>query len=105
MTNRAVVRPLLACASQELQAQMLDRYGPMIGGQDLRRVLGFPSAAAFRQAALRGTLPVPVFVLPNRKGRFALTIEVSAWLRECRDTATLPSDQDDPPRVARRAVT
>ncbi len=100
MTNRDQAGATSEGATQQLLAQLLDRYGPVIGGPDLRRVLGFPSAAALRQAALRGTLPVPVFVLPNRKGRFALTSEVSSWLQERRGTATLPSSEGHRPAVA-----
>ena len=91
MTNRDVARSSLANSPHELHNQLLERYGPLIGGKDLRQALGFPSAAAFRQAALRGTLPVAVFTLPNRKGRFALTGEVSAWLRQRREMAVLPT--------------
>lgn len=79
-----------------LLTQLQDRYGPVIGGQDLRQALGFPSAAAFRQAALRGTLTVPVFSVPNRRGRFALTQEVAAWLYERRRTATSPGGGSSP---------
>lgn len=93
MTVRNVGKAFSAPSMHDLHVQLLDRYGPVIGGQDLRQVLGFPSAAAFRQAALRRTLPVPVFTLPNRKGRYALASEVSAWLSERRGTATLPFDQ------------
>lgn len=55
-------------------------HGPLLNGTALYRALGLPSAAAFRQAASRGQLPVPVFTIPNRRGRFALTRDVAAWL-------------------------
>lgn len=90
MTELRQHRKSTQAPCKDLQAQLFERYGPLLGGQDLRRVLGYPSAAAFRQAALRGALPVPVFNMPNRKGRFALTQEVCAWLLEQRDHATLP---------------
>jgi len=88
--------PATTEAERQLLAQLLERYGPVLGGQDLRQVLGFPSAAAFRQAALRGTLPVPVFSVPNRRGRFALTQEVTAWLFERRRTAIPPGGEPPP---------
>lgn len=69
---------------QILQTQLLERYGPTLSGRDLSQALGFPSPTAFRQAALRGRLPVPVFQVPHRRGRFALTHEVAAWLGKCR---------------------
>jgi len=60
-------------------SDLLAQYGPLISGRDLVRCLGYKSAAAFRQALKRGSLPVPVFELPNRKGKFALTSEVVRW--------------------------
>lgn len=61
---------------EELQA----RFGPLIGGKELALALGFASTTAFRQALRRGNIPVKVFVLPSRKGKFALTRDVSRWL-------------------------
>lgn len=87
MTTRHRREPTTTEAEKQLLAELLERYGPVLGGQNLRQVLGFASAAAFRKAASRGTLPVPVFNVPNRRGRFALTQEVAAWLCERRRTA------------------
>jgi len=63
-----------------LVADMERQYGPLLGGTALYRALGLPSAAAFRQAASREALPVQVFSIPHRRGRFALTREVALWL-------------------------
>lgn len=68
-----------ACNSVEFTE--LDRqFGPLISGQDLVRNLGYNSAAAFRQAHKRGTLPIDVFEIPNRRGKFALTSDIIRWL-------------------------
>ncbi|QOZ83773.1 MULTISPECIES: hypothetical protein [Chromobacterium] len=56
------------------------RHGPLIGGADLAKVLGFNSTAAFRQALHKGNLPIEVFEVQNRKGKYALTKDVSDWL-------------------------
>lgn len=73
---------------QEPERQLLldleAQHGPLLSGPPLYRALGLPSAAAFRQAASRGQLPVPVFTIPNRRGRFALTRDVAAWLANLR---------------------
>ena len=66
--------------ASQLVADMERQYGPLLGGTDLYRALGLPSAAAFRQAASRDALPVQVFSIPHRRGRFALTREVAVWL-------------------------
>ena len=54
--------------------------GPLISGEDLWRTLGFKNSAAFRQAKSNGRLEVRVFSLPNRRGTFAFTKDVTEWL-------------------------
>ena len=61
--------------------------GPLVGGARLWRLLGFPSAAAFRQARHRGNVPVVVFSLPKRKGAFAFSADVATWLVRVREEA------------------
>lgn len=68
----------------ELRESLERRYGPLLTGASLRQALGYPSAAAYRQARRRQQLPVTVFCLPNRRGSFALTLEVAAWLARSR---------------------
>lgn len=60
-------------------------YGPIVGGPELSRLLGYRSGDAFRKATQRGVLPVHTFTLPNRRGQFART------LRVCRDTGQNPT--------------
>lgn len=67
-----------------LESDLLGQYGPLLTGDALRRALGYPSMDAVRQALSRGTLPVPVFRLPNRRGTFALAKDVAHWLAEQR---------------------
>ncbi len=58
----------------------VNEYGPFIGGETLRKLLGYSTYESFRQADNRKQLPVQTFNLPNRKGRFALTEDVATWL-------------------------
>lgn len=67
---------LLTRLNDELSRQ----YGSVLGSADLVKVLGYPSAGAFRMAMVRGTVPVPLFTIPHRRGHFALTLEVAAWM-------------------------
>lgn len=69
----------------------------MLGGAALYRALGFPTAAAMRQAVARGRVPVPLFDIENRRGRFALTRDVAHWLARCR---TKSLTQGTPPHDA-----
>lgn len=59
---------------------LLKLYGAVIGGADLPHVLGYPSHAAFRQAAHRKTVPIETFKRPGFRVRFARTHDVAVWL-------------------------
>ncbi|NKZ37357.1 hypothetical protein HF690_00125 [Oleiagrimonas citrea] len=72
-----------------LERDLLTRYGsPLLGGDDLRSALGYPSIEALRQAIARGTVPVPVFSVAHRRGKFALVKDVAIWLAALRQTAS-----------------
>ncbi|MCD9006307.1 hypothetical protein LDO31_08675 [Luteimonas sp. XNQY3] len=71
-----------------LQRDLLQRYGPVIGQDDLRQALGYASPGGFRQALARGVIPVPVFAIPHRRGKYALTKDVASWLAELRRQAS-----------------
>ncbi|TWO71536.1 hypothetical protein FN976_07365, partial [Caenimonas sedimenti] len=55
-----------------LEEDLFARHGPMIGGAALHAALGYPSATAFRMALARDRVPIPVFPLDHRRGKFAL---------------------------------
>ncbi|XLZ68596.1 hypothetical protein ABT364_18880 [Massilia sp. SR12] len=79
-------------ASVGVLAMLLERdltilHGPMMTGEPLRRALGYPSLAAFRQALARKTLPVPIFDIEKRRGKFALTKDVATWVAQQRTRA------------------
>ena len=74
--------------AQNLEAALIAQYGPMLSGEQLRQILGYPTMSAFRQALSRNTIPIAVFSLPNRRGKFALAQDVAQWLASQRDTAT-----------------
>lgn len=69
------ISSLSSLRESQLVTDMERQYGPLMGGTALYRALGLPSAAASREA-----LPVQVFSIPHRRGRFALTREVALWL-------------------------
>ena len=80
---------------------MLLAYGPLIGGAALVKVLAFPSPEAFRQAVARGTVPVKLFELKGRRGRFAFTRDIAAWLA---DTSTSVAGVSQGAHAARQEV-
>lgn len=69
----------------KIEDQLLTRFGAVIGGADLRHLLGYRTGSAFRQAVHRKTLPVRTFLQPKR-GRCASSAEVAVWM------ASLQSD-------------
>ena len=72
--------------AQILEADLMAKYGPLLSGNSLREVLGYRSMDAMRQAVLRGTMPVPIFSIKHRRGKFALIKDVAIWLSEIRNS-------------------
>lgn len=81
----------------QLQDVMLKEYGPLMGGEDLRRALGYRTWSAFSRAIRSGIAGVDVFEIPGRRGKFALTSEVAAWLGQLRGNKPgQPQTEEDP---------
>lgn len=83
--------------AHEIEQGLYERHGPMLGGAALYRALGFPTAAAMRQAVSRGRVPVPLILIENRRGRFALTRDVAIWLAACRARGLKQPIATEPP--------
>lgn len=62
------------------ERNLLDKYGAIVGGKDLRHVLGYRTAGAFRKAVFRKQLPIPTFIPEGRKMRMARTRDIARWL-------------------------
>lgn len=73
--------------ARALEAELLVVHGPMLGGKALSATLGYPTSSAFRQALARNTVPVAVFSIKHRRGKFALAREVARWIAEQRHSA------------------
>ena len=86
---------------KKLLVDLSGRYGEVIGGKTLWRVLGYNTLAAFKQALNRGTLPLPTFFIEGRKGRYSLTSDVAAWLVKCRANVGKPSGIEVPDEFKR----
>ena len=80
--------PLADDLARELNEQLVQQFGPILSSEVLVKALGYRSTAAYRQAVTRDTVPVPLFQIPKRRGRFALARDVAIWLSEQRHTAT-----------------
>lgn len=65
-----------------LEDELVKEYGHLLNGEAIRKTLAYPTNGALQQAISRDLLPIPVFNLENRKGKFALAKDVAAWLAE-----------------------
>lgn len=74
----------IAELQQSLEADLLNLYGPILTGEALWRSLGYVSKDAFRQSLVRDTVPVALFTIENRRGKFALAKDVAAFLAKKR---------------------
>ena len=84
----ATSNPLADELARELNEQFVQQFGPILPSSVLVKALGYRSTAAYRQAVTRDTVPVPLFQIPNRRGRFALARDVAIWLSVQRHAAT-----------------
>ena len=64
----------------QIKKELYEYIGTLLFGKRLYSALGYPSVDAFRQSVSRKTVPVEVFSLEYRRGRFALSRDVAEWL-------------------------
>lgn len=79
----------------QLERDLLLLHGPIMTGDCLRKALGYRSSAAFRQAIVRRSIPVPIFSIEKRRGKFALTKEVAQWVAAQRERTVPPVVEPD----------
>lgn len=69
---------------KQLEEELKQEFGHLICNQDLSLLLGFSNIGSFRQALKRGQIPVPIFTLENKRGKYALTKDIALYLAERR---------------------
>lgn len=75
----------------EIESSLRERYGDLLGLDDLVGPLRYPSVAAVRAARLRGQLPVAVVKLPPRRGWYTTPRALAAVLARL-EASTCPPD-------------
>lgn len=70
--------------SIEIENDLIEKHGHLIGGVELMSVLGFRTMPAFRKAIRENRVGIEVFKMPGRQGKFALTKDVSNFLEKIR---------------------
>lgn len=68
--------------ARPLAALLMREYGMVLSPARTARLLGYKSTGSLARARLRGRLPVRMFTIPGRRGWFANTTEVAAWLTQ-----------------------
>jgi len=69
---------------KELEEDLLRIHGPLLTAEALWKLLGYQSRSAFKQAVSRNHVPVPLFDIEHRRGKFALAKDLAAFLAEKR---------------------
>ena len=70
--------------ARDFEAGLMQLYGPLIFGDNLTSILGFSSRRAMLQAIKVERVPVTIFELENRKGKYAFAKDIAKWLAELR---------------------
>jgi hypothetical protein len=61
---------------------LLQEHGPLLSASDVAKLLAFRSTDALRQARIHQRLPIEMFRVEGRRGWFAATMVVAAWIEE-----------------------
>lgn len=69
---------------------LVQEYGPLLDAAATAKAMGFRTSDALRQARRDGRLTIPMFKIKGRRGWFASTPAVAAWL----DCQGINSSQD-----------
>lgn len=79
----------------DVPRDLREKFGELIPVRELARMLGYSSVSALNKSADRGHLPFRLVQLPGRRGRFAFSRDVAAWLESIRgeaDSLAIPGD-------------
>lgn len=71
---------MISSLEQRIRDALIADWCYVMGSAGLRQALGFASQPALRAAIAAGHLPVRTFTMVGRRGHFALTHDVAAWL-------------------------
>lgn len=61
------------------ERKLLQQFGLVIGGKDLMRLLGFKNYNTFQSACAQHRVPVQVFDIAGRRGKYARVKDLARW--------------------------
>lgn len=93
--NAALITDHELLIRTQLRDALARLHGPILGGEPLAQALGYRNGAALRQARRRGHVSLKFFMLPNRRGWYALTDDVADWLAHARAAADAATERQD----------
>ena len=67
-------------AAEELEKVLVEKYGILIGGENLWKVLGFQSAGSFQRAATRKLIPLKIFPIDTSERRKCFELLRAAYI-------------------------
>lgn len=76
--------------SQATDSKLYLPKAPILSSTETARLLGFRTTKALSRARSAGRLPIPMFRVPGRRGWFAATQDIKAWLEAVLNSRTLP---------------
>lgn len=84
-------------ASPQLNLELYLPRTPVLTGAETARVMGYPTTDALYKARQAGRLPIEMFRLPGRRGWFAATPSVKAWLEASFSPTARPPEKEGKP--------
>jgi hypothetical protein len=68
-----------------LERELMNRYGaPLLTGDKLSDAMGYRSIHSLRKHMAKDEVPVKLFTIKGRRGRFALLKDIALWLAKQR---------------------
>ena len=66
----------------DIHSVLFEKYGPIIGGNDLVKILGYKTPGAFNKSIRQSRIGLLIFDIPGRKGKFAYTSDFANWVNQ-----------------------
>lgn len=81
MSGQTLQKQILhAESAEEIAEHITLEYGLLVRVADTWNLMGFASPEAARRAALRGSFPIRLLCIPNRRGSFIQSRDLAEWL-------------------------